>query len=1444
MTRITFLLFCLCLPTLVNAQLQRDSIHIIVDHQQLEQVKTADLDVDGDMDIIGSRYGYNGNFVVFKNVDGQGILSLPYTFGDTTWEDRPRTFLNFELGDMDNDGDPDLVSHRMARNSFPYYSNDGSAQFTAPVGGTSLNPIGYDFYFKIIDLNNDGWQDIFIYLSGSKTLAINWNQGAGNGFVYETIEDFESPDFDVFHTIVFNDFDLDGDSDFAIIATAFEADKDLNIYQMEHLGGANFAFASQTTVATSFAFFSNVIVHADDFNQDNWPDYSVSYYSVVDEDSQPYLTFWQNDTGTGNFDQAAVFENYLQHQTADINQDGLLDVFAIFDNDQGYTGRDNQELFAYHWLRNDGDFSFSIDTISHTWAGRAILDADLNGDGFTDLITPGSGSVLSGQMSWWPALDNLGNFAVPIELNVSLDHIQAIQPIDWEQDGDLDLIVGSDNHINECCKDGFYLLSNVDGAGSFGPPQLLFNLEGHLLSANFSDLNQDGQLDIVGNEIIDEPSGGQLIRFFYALTTPDVQNMSLQYVQDTPNFSHQHSSGDMDGDGDPDILIIQPNEDIAIIWNRLAEGEGLVAASSFLTTPLPGGNVRYFKCIDIDGDNFNDLIYGFNESLFWAKHLDGSGNFSEWTELPYDGLGIIGNVIAADIDGDGDIDLKYGQRSELGVIAWILRKYDSESQQFQAPLIVDWNISSIVVRSEPVFDLNHDGAADHIVHKGFIANFPGLGYPAAPVAPYPFQEGLPGILYENALNVDVDGDGQDELIGGYFSIMWHELDFLPNQFVEGLLVNDTTALCTFDSLHPPLKGWNIQMESDGISQLAYTNVDGHYGALLPEASTHLLQPIPISNYWSVCNADTLLTPPLADSPTVVHFSAEANTDCPLLKTEMEVSQVRQCFSSYVSISFQNIGTLPIEDASITLFFDERFTPDESSLPWDIQTDTSLVYQFPEIGIGDVGYIYITLDPDCQALILDEEVCFRLEILPNELCDPMLADWNGAQLEAKAFCEPDSIAFRIANTGLGAMTMPEIYRLEIVNDDIVLFMMDETQLALGEADTIRVERNDQLYRLAMDQPTGHPFPEMISVLANQCAINDSTSYAANLVNNTDGNPFILEVCKPVIGPYDPNIKEAIPMGLGPEHFIVKDWPLHYTIHFQNTGSDVARTVMLHDTLSALLDLHTFDPGPASHDYSWQILPNRRLIITFENINLPDSTSNMEASQGFFSYTIRPLEDVPPLSVIENRAAIFFDFNDPIITNATIHTILKPRVESIVHGELCAGESYLDQPVYQDTIIQELFETPERDSIVWYHLSVLPTPETQIEITLNEPGFWEGIYISQDTSFTITEIAASGCDSLVTFNFQIITATNQPVWAQHITIGPNPTRSKLWLRWDPSQVIPEQVLIYNTLGEILLEQSLPSTNGESVLALDTLSDGAYFVKIRTKEGEYYWPFVKQE
>lgn len=117
-------------------------------------------------------------------------------------------------------------------------------------------------------------------------------------------------------------------------------------------------------------------------------------------------------------------------------------------------------------------------------------------------------------------------------------------------------------------------------------------------------------------------------------------------------------------------------------------------------------------------------------------------------------------------------------------------------------------------------------------------------------------------------------------------------------------------------------------------------------------------------------------------------------------------------------------------------------------------------------------------------------------------------------------------------------------------------------------------------------------------------------------------------------------------------------LIYTIRFQNTGNFYAEDVRITDIISSELDLSTFRFLDASHEVDITIRA-REVTFMFDEIFLTDSTTSFIESQGFVSFAIQPFsfdldED------FENQASIFFDFNEPIITNIATSVVYDPAV----------------------------------------------------------------------------------------------------------------------------------------------------------------------------------------
>lgn len=181
-----------------------------------------------------------------------------------------------------------------------------------------------------------------------------------------------------------------------------------------------------------------------------------------------------------------------------------------------------------------------------------------------------------------------------------------------------------------------------------------------------------------------------------------------------------------------------------------------------------------------------------------------------------------------------------------------------------------------------------------------------------------------------------------------------------------------------------------------------------------------------------------------------------------------------------------------------------------------------------------------------------------------------------------------------------------------------------------------------------------------VPANVNLLGIQLTYVANVTNAgaetiTSNNSAITTVT--VTGSYDPNDKTGRTSTGFDENLFFADidaW-IDYTIRFQNTGTAAAETVVIRDTIETDLDITSIEILGATHAFTPSFNPDRSLSFTFNNINLPDSTSDLAGSQGAISFRIKPRAGVTFGDVLENTAAIYFDFNPPIITNTTVHAV---------------------------------------------------------------------------------------------------------------------------------------------------------------------------------------------
>lgn len=147
-------------------------------------------------------------------------------------------------------------------------------------------------------------------------------------------------------------------------------------------------------------------------------------------------------------------------------------------------------------------------------------------------------------------------------------------------------------------------------------------------------------------------------------------------------------------------------------------------------------------------------------------------------------------------------------------------------------------------------------------------------------------------------------------------------------------------------------------------------------------------------------------------------------------------------------------------------------------------------------------------------------------------------------------------------------------------------------------------------------------------------------------------------------FDPNSKSVMPIGVDSMyHYTLNSEELTYTIRFQNCGTDTAFIVTVVDDLNTNLDPSSIRLLYTSHSCIKSIDSNGKIQFIFDNILLPDSTTDEINSHGMIVFAIRLKPGVPDHTFINNRALIYFDYNPPVATNYVYNIIVSqiPTVE---------------------------------------------------------------------------------------------------------------------------------------------------------------------------------------
>ncbi|MDF2456656.1 MAG: hypothetical protein K0R51_2649 [Cytophagaceae bacterium] len=468
--------------------------------------------------------------------------------------------------------------------------------------------------------------------------------------------------------------------------------------------------------------------------------------------------------------------------------------------------------------------------------------------------------------------------------------------------------------------------------------------------------------------------------------------------------------------------------------------------------------------------------------------------------------------------------------------------------------------------------------------------------------------------------------------------------------------NSQTSTCSTTTV---LTNEIMKVSSPALGTV-YTKTDafGKYSFQLPDGD-YTVTHVPSRYKYIACPSEKSYAVSLSPATPLAinkHFydSSFVPASAPLLQVQLSGGATRRpCFKNSYTVYYSNLGTQTANAVQVVLTLDPLVIPLNSSMPFVKQNDT---YTF---NVGNLagkasGTIKIVDSLACINSLMGQTKCAQVRISYDTLYELPSLDWDKSSVIVKGYCDGhDSVRFVIKNTG-EHMAAPSQYRLY---ESDGLRLSDVFQLNANDSLKIAVYANGATYRLEADQSSGHPPYSFPSVTIEACG-KDIEQFPSGYVTSRapDDSRFTFdEFCSRIVNSYDPNEKSVVPAGLTDEHFIKDNTRLKYHVDFQNTGTDVAYTVVIRDTLSEFLDPASILFGAASHPYEWDITGKGILTMTFNNINLPDSNANEKDSHGYISFEIAQQSGNPLGTVIRNTAAIYFDYNDPIITNTVFNTV---------------------------------------------------------------------------------------------------------------------------------------------------------------------------------------------
>jgi len=380
-------------------------------------VALADLDNDGDLDLIGGGLYENGSIdngaVTIRRNNGSGTFGSAEIILFDNFVSQPK---EITTGNLNGDGFADIVAavpSGRAIEGFVVVNSNGSGGFNTPIYYEASQQT---FDVAIVELDKDGHADVITLANSSAAVTVHKNLGNGSFQVLPRYEVASLSD-----AVESADTDNDGDVDIVVNGEVDVASNDAVVKILKNNGNGTFAPAIDYTPARNFADMKLRDINGDGF---------VDLVFAPDGNFPPFHFGTALNLGNGTFAPTVVTEVFScgdgTIDAADLDGDGDLDI--VLTEEETCPGVE-PHIFIF---RNDGNQKFTrmTDIVLPGRLPRGLALADVTGDGNIDIIT-----ALPDGMGVFPGNGNL-TFGAPI---ISTTAPFKFKMADFNGDGLLDV---------------------------------------------------------------------------------------------------------------------------------------------------------------------------------------------------------------------------------------------------------------------------------------------------------------------------------------------------------------------------------------------------------------------------------------------------------------------------------------------------------------------------------------------------------------------------------------------------------------------------------------------------------------------------------------------------------------------------------------------------------------------------------------------------------------------------------------------------------------------------------------------------------------------------------------------------------------------------------------------------------------------------------------------